>query len=100
LIRAPSIVVDIEEYRNGYADIRKRGGKIRAFTEIMKDNIHHCEKLMKLVDELRHLDGVKGGIAVSETEYMATTNFRRSKASDPSNIQQCERSRRTGSIHI
>jgi hypothetical protein len=92
-------VVDIEEYRNGYADIRKRGGKIRAFTEITKDNIHHCEKLMKLVDELRHLDGVKGGIAVSETEYMATTNFR-SKASDPSNIQQCERSRRTGSIHI
>ena len=29
---------------------------------------------MKLVDELRHLDGLKGGgIAVSETEYMATT---------------------------
>src|SRR5947209_16383910 len=28
---------------------------------------------MKLVDELRHLEGMKGGIAVSETEYMATT---------------------------
>lgn len=29
---------------------------------------------MKLVDEFRHLDGLKGGgIAVSETEYMATT---------------------------
>ena len=32
--RAPSIVVDIAEYRNGYIDIRRRGGKIRAFTEI------------------------------------------------------------------
>ena len=70
---APSIVVDVEEYRNGYIDIRKRGGKIRAFTEITKDNVKHCKELMKLVDELRHLDGVRGGIAINESEYMATT---------------------------
>ena len=77
--RAPSIVVDVEEYRNGYIDIRRRGGKIRAFTEITKDNIHYCKKLMKLVDELRHLDGVKGGVAVSESEYMATTVLQEAK---------------------
>ena len=77
--RAPSIVVENEEYSNGYTDIRKRGGKIRAFTEITKDNIHYCKKLMKLVDELRHLDGVKGGVAVSETEYMATTVLEEAK---------------------
>ncbi len=70
---APSIVVELSEYKNGYIDIRKRGGKIRAFTEITKDNIHYCKELIKLVDELRHLSGVKGGIAVSESEYMATT---------------------------
>jgi len=69
----PSIVVELSEYNNGYIDIRKRGGKIRAFTEITKDNIHYCKELIKLVDELRHLSGVKGGIAVSESEYMATT---------------------------
>jgi hypothetical protein len=34
---------------------------------------------MKIVDELRHLDGVKGGIAVSESEYMATTILKESK---------------------
>jgi signal transduction histidine kinase len=77
--RAPSIVVDVEEYRNGYIDIRRRGGKIRAFTEITKDNVHYCKKLMKLVDELRHLDGVKGGVAVSESEYMATTVLQEAK---------------------
>src|SRR5205085_26213 len=77
--RAPSIVVEIPEYKNGYIDIRKRGGKIRAFTEITKDNTHHSKKLMKLVDELRHLDGVKGGIAVSEREYMATTVLEETK---------------------
>lgn len=77
--RAPSIVVDIEEYRNGYINIRRRGAKIRAFTEITKENIHYCKQLMKMVDELRHLDGVKGGMAVSESEYMATTILEESK---------------------
>lgn len=70
---APSIVVDIEEYRNGYSNIRKRGGRIRAFTEVTKENLSYCKELKELVDELRHLDGVRGGIAVSESEYMAST---------------------------
>jgi signal transduction histidine kinase len=77
--RAPSIVINIEEYRNGYIDIRRRGAKIRAFTEITKENIHYCKELINYVDELRHLDGVKGGMAVSESEYMATTILEESK---------------------
>jgi two-component system sensor histidine kinase VicK len=70
---APSIVVDVKEYRNGYMKIRKRGGRIRGFTEITRENLPYCKKLISLVDELRHLDGVRGGIAISESEYMATT---------------------------
>lgn len=64
--KAPSIVIEIDAYRNGYKDIRDRGGKIRAFTEITKENIHDCKELIRsqLVDELRHLEGMKGGIAV------------------------------------
>jgi two-component system, OmpR family, sensor histidine kinase VicK len=77
--RAPSIVINIEDYRNGYMDIRRRGGKIRAFTEITRENIQYCKELIKIVDELRHLDGVKGGMAVSESEYMATTILEESK---------------------
>jgi two-component system, OmpR family, sensor histidine kinase VicK len=77
--KAPSIVINIEEYRYGYGDIRRRGAKIRAFTEITKENLPYCKELMKIVDELRHLDGVKGGIAVSESEYMATTILQESK---------------------
>jgi nitrogen-specific signal transduction histidine kinase len=77
--RAPSIVTDIAEYRDGYIDIRKRGGKIRCFTEITRDNLRYCKELMKLVDELRHLDGVRGGMAVSESEYMATTVLQETK---------------------
>ncbi len=77
--KAPSIVTDIAEYRDGYIDIRKRGGKIRCFTEITKDNLRYCKELTKLVDELRHLDGVRGGMAVSESEYMATTVLQETK---------------------
>jgi two-component system, OmpR family, sensor histidine kinase VicK len=71
--RAPSIVIDVDEYSNGYRDIKRRGGKIRLLTEITSENINCCKRLMNLVDELRHLDGIKGGLAVSETEFMATT---------------------------
>lgn len=77
--RAPSIVVEIEAYRNGYIDIRKRGGKIRAITEITKDNLRYCRKLEKLVDGFRHLDGLATGIAISESEYMATTILQEAK---------------------
>jgi two-component system, OmpR family, sensor histidine kinase VicK len=70
---APSIVIKIPQYYVGYKDILKRGGKIRCITEITKDNIQYCKELLDIVSELRHLDGLKGGIAINETEYMATT---------------------------
>lgn len=71
--RAPSIVIKIPEYYNGYQDILKRGGTIRCITIITKENLSYCEELIKIVSELRHLDDLKGGIAVNESEYMATT---------------------------
>ena len=71
--RAPSIVINIDEYRNGYRDIKRRGGKIRLLTEITSENIEYCKQLMNIVDEFRHVDGIKGGLAVSEIEFMATT---------------------------
>ena len=67
--RAPSIVVDVEQYRNGHIDIRKRGGKIMAFTEITKDNVKYCKEITKIVDEIRHLDRVRGGIAITIQKY-------------------------------
>ena len=71
--KAPSIVIRIPLYCDGYKDILKRGGKIRCITEITKDNIQYCKDLLNIVSELRHLDGLKGGIAMNESEYMATT---------------------------
>ena len=57
--------------------VKSRGGRIRLITEITKDNIHYCKRLMKIVDELRQLDGLIGGIAVSESECIATTQLQK-----------------------
>lgn len=71
--KAPSIVVQIPSYSEGYKEIIERGAKIRCITEVTPENILSCKKLLKMVTELRHLDGLKGGIAANEFEYMATT---------------------------
>lgn len=71
--KAPSIVIKISQYYDGYKDILSRGGKIRCITIITKENLEYCEELIKIVSELRHLDGLKGGIAINDSEYMATT---------------------------
>ena len=76
---APSIVIEVDAYKNGYLRIREKGGKIRVITEITENNVQHCKELMKIVDELRHLDEVKGGIAVSDSAYMTTTILQESK---------------------
>jgi two-component system, OmpR family, sensor histidine kinase VicK len=76
--RAPSIVIEVAEYWDGYQGVKGRGGKIRVVTDITRENLHYCKKMMELV-ELRHLAEVKGGIAVSESEYMATTVLEEAK---------------------
>ena len=72
----PSIIIEFEVYKNNYIDIIKRGGKIRFITEITKENLHYCKELRTIVTELRHLEGLIGGIAISESEYMSTTTLR------------------------
>src|ERR671932_842262 len=69
----------VESIRKGYIDFKQRGVRIRFITEITKDNIHYCKELMKFVEELRHMDGVKGNMAVSETEYVATAVLQESQ---------------------
>lgn len=76
---SPSFSMGVESIKKGYIDFKKRGVKIRFITEITKDNIHYCKELMKFVEELRHMDGVKGNMAVSEIEYIATAVLQEAK---------------------
>jgi len=63
--------VGVELYETATIDLKNRGVKVKYVTEINKENIYYCKDLMKMIDELRHLDGVKGNFAVSETEYLS-----------------------------
>jgi two-component system, OmpR family, sensor histidine kinase VicK len=60
----------VGKVRQGYVDAKGRGVRILYITEITKDNLRHCREIMQFA-ELRHLDGVMGNFAVSDTEYVA-----------------------------
>jgi two-component system, OmpR family, sensor histidine kinase VicK len=67
----PPLAITIEPIRSAFVDAKKRGIKSRYLTEITKDNISFCKELLSLVDDMRHLDGIKGNFMVSESEYLA-----------------------------
>ena len=63
--------IGIESIKRSFVDARNRGVKLRYLTEITDANISYCKELMSIVDEVRHLDGIKGNFMVSEIEYLA-----------------------------
>ena len=67
----PSLAITIEPIRDAFNNTKKRGIKLRYLTDITKDNISFCKELISIVDELRHLDGIKGNFMISESEYLA-----------------------------
>jgi hypothetical protein len=60
----------VGKVKRGYVEAKKRGVRILYITEITKDNLPYCKKIMQFA-ELRHLGGVRGNFAVSDTEYVA-----------------------------
>ena len=71
----PSLVVEIEQLRKVFLTAKRRGVKLRYITEVTEDNIGYCKELIKIVSELRHLDGIKGNFYISETEYIAPASL-------------------------
>jgi len=67
----PLLAIEIKELRKSFIDAKTRGVRLRYVTEITKDNICYCKELIKIIDELRHIDGIKGNFYISETEYIA-----------------------------
>jgi two-component system, OmpR family, sensor histidine kinase VicK len=71
----PSLTIDIVKLRKAFLDVKKRGVKLLYVTEITKDNLSYCKQLIPLVDELKHLDGIKGNFYISESGYLAPATF-------------------------
>ncbi len=72
----PSLIVKCDVYKANYIKARSRGAYIRFITEITKDNINYCKELKKIVDELRHLDDLKGSVSLSEIEFIGSSTWR------------------------
>ena len=70
-ITGTSLILQTEPIKKVYFELLRRGIKTRFITEITKDNLHSCKELMQVVSEVRHLDGVKGNFAITDTEYVS-----------------------------
>src|SRR5215471_17993638 len=65
------LAIGIEHIKKAFLDAKSKGARLRCLTEITIDNISYCKMLRKIVDELRHLEGMKGNFMISESEYLA-----------------------------
>jgi hypothetical protein len=75
--KAPSVVA-IEECSKALLDCKKRGVKVRFVTEITRENVSYCRKLMGIV-ELAHAIDARGMMAVSDSEFAGTVALQEGK---------------------
>lgn len=71
---APSVIIALKEYNDPLLECKKRGLKLRYVTEVTKQNLQYSKELAKIV-ELKHLDGIKGNFAVTESQYLGVGNL-------------------------
>ena len=84
----PQLVIMLEPIRTAFLDAKRRNVDIRYLTEITKDNISYCKQLLSIINDLRHLEGIKGNFMISESEYLApVVLFEKGKVSFTNNIQ-------------
>ena len=67
----PPLAILIEPIKKAFLDAKSRDVKLRYLTEINNSNISYCKELIGIVNELRHLDGIKANYMISEIEYLA-----------------------------
>ena len=75
----PSLVTGIESIKRSFTEARNRGVRLRYLTEITNANVPYCKELTSIVNELRHLDGIKGNFMISESEYLAPATSHQEK---------------------
>jgi hypothetical protein len=85
----PSLIVEIKRLKRAFQDAKRRGVKLRYVTEITPENVSFCKELLtSVVNELHHLDGIKGNFYVNEKEYIAPAALHE-KDKPSSQIIQC-----------
>jgi len=70
----PLLAIEIPSLKRAFMDAKKRGVRLEYVTEITNKNISYCKKLIDIITELRHLEGIKGNF-VSDSGYLAPALF-------------------------
>ncbi len=70
----PSILLLNEQIWREHIEMHNRGVKQRLITEITKENISHCKKVMQYLD-VRHLDGLIGYFSVMDGRLVSSTAY-------------------------
>jgi hypothetical protein len=71
----PELAIVLEPIRKAFLEAKNRSVRLRYITEITKDNISYCKELMSIVDELRHLEGIKGIYAIITSRKENTQSY-------------------------
>jgi hypothetical protein len=69
-----SIILANEPLVKEYMEAKERGVRVRHITEITKENIRDCKKLMSLM-EIRHLDGLRGYLVIEDGEIFISQAY-------------------------
>lgn len=67
----PPLAIGFDPIRIAFLDAKSRRVRLRYLTEITQENLQYCKELLSIVNELRHLDGIKADFMISEGEYLA-----------------------------
>jgi signal transduction histidine kinase len=86
--KAPSLILEVQQYKKLLSDIKAKGIQLRYITDITKDNIHSSKELLKFAKEVRHLAGMRANFSVSETEYMASASIQQQEENQQQQQQQ------------
>jgi hypothetical protein len=73
--KGPAILIEYDVYKKNLIDARNRGAKMRYLVDITQENLNYCKEMLKIANEIRHFEGFKGGLAVSDVEYMGTPSL-------------------------
>jgi two-component system, OmpR family, sensor histidine kinase VicK len=55
----PQLFIENKKLMNSLSDSKRKGIQVRCITEITVNNVPYCKRLMKVVDELRHSEGIR-----------------------------------------
>jgi two-component system sensor histidine kinase VicK len=88
--RFPSLMLSFESIRKAIVHAKKRSIVQRYIFEITKENINHCEELMRMADDMQihHSDHIEANFVINEKEYLSSITMKERYQAIYSNVRE------------